>query len=120
MRQPSLLSPRTVIALRWNHGGRNVPSATIQRGGKTTKSAAAVPGTSDGLVSTVKMLGSGWSNVTELTAAKRARSYLYGAPVPCHATTSKGECACAAAKHSPPNFATIIHGAATSSKAATG
>ena len=41
------------IELRWNHGGRNVCSAGIQRGGNTTKSAIAVPGSSDGQVSTV-------------------------------------------------------------------
>ena len=49
----------SLIRLRWNQGGRNVCSATIQRGGKITKSQLAVPGVSDGLVNTVKMLGSG-------------------------------------------------------------
>lgn len=36
----------------------------------------AAPGTGEGQVSTVKMLGSGWSNATELTGLKCARSYL--------------------------------------------
>jgi hypothetical protein len=40
-------------------GGRNVCSATIQRGGKMTKSQFAVPAISDGEVSTVKIDGSG-------------------------------------------------------------
>ena len=34
----------SLITLRWNHGGRNVCSATIQRGGKITKSTLATPG----------------------------------------------------------------------------
>ena len=33
----------SLIELRWNQGGLKVPSATIHRGGKTTKSAMAVP-----------------------------------------------------------------------------
>ena len=37
----------------------DVPSATIQRGGKITKSQFAVPGVSLGEVSTVKIDGSG-------------------------------------------------------------
>ena len=41
------------IELRWNQGGRKVCSAGIHRGGKTTKSAIAVPGSSDGTVNTV-------------------------------------------------------------------
>ncbi|MNG36248.1 hypothetical protein D3C84_1232170 [compost metagenome] len=49
------------IRLRWNHGGRKVLSATIQRGGKITKSTLAWPWVSLGEVSTVKMDGSGWS-----------------------------------------------------------
>ena len=68
----------SLITLRWNHGGRNVCSATIQRGGKITKSTLAVPGVSEGEVSTVKIDGSGWSKLTVLIALKRARSYLYG------------------------------------------
>ena len=47
------------ITLRWNQGGRNVFSATIQRGGKMTKSMLARPGVSVGEVSTVKIDGSG-------------------------------------------------------------
>ena len=34
----------SLITLRWNQGGRKVCSATIQRGGKITKSQLAVPG----------------------------------------------------------------------------
>ena len=82
--KPSALAsytPRTrpissLITLRWNQGGRKVCSATIQRGGKMTKSQFAVPGWLDGEVSTVKIDGSGWSKLTVLTAMKRARSYL--------------------------------------------
>jgi len=69
----------SLMTLRWKYGGRKVCSATIQRGGKMTKSAFAVPAISDGDVSTVKIDGSGWSNETVLTALKRRRSYLYGA-----------------------------------------
>src|SRR5882672_12760252 len=82
---PSFASytPRTspmnsLITLRWKYGGRQVFSATIQRGGKITKSTLATPGVSDGEVSTVKIDGSGWSKVTVFIALKRARSYLYG------------------------------------------
>ena len=64
----------SLITLRWNQGGRNVPSATIQRGGKITKSALAVPGVSLGEVSTVKIDGSGWSKLTVLIVLKRLRS----------------------------------------------
>jgi len=53
-----------------------VSSATLQRGGKITKSTFAVPGVSEGEVSTVKIDGSGWSKVTVFMALKRARSYL--------------------------------------------
>ena len=53
------ISPMTsLIVLRWNHGGRNVCSATIQRGGKITKSTLATPGVCEGEVSTVKIDGS--------------------------------------------------------------
>ena len=55
----------SLIRLRWNQGGRKVSSATSQRGGKMTKSQLAVPGVSLGEVSTVKMLGSGWSKLIE-------------------------------------------------------
>jgi hypothetical protein len=51
-----------------------VSSATIQRGGKITKSALARPGTSLGEVSTVKIDGSGWSKLTVLIVLNRARS----------------------------------------------
>ena len=54
-------------------------SATIQRGGKITKSQLAVPGVSVGEVSTVKIEGSGWSKLTVSIVLNRARSYLYGA-----------------------------------------
>ena len=50
---PDTSPMNSLIALRWNQGGRNVSSATIQRGGKITKSTLAVPGKSDGEVSTV-------------------------------------------------------------------
>src|SRR6184192_2827218 len=49
----------SLIMLRWYQGGRNVSSATSQRGGKITKSQFAVPGVSEGEVSTVKIDGSG-------------------------------------------------------------
>ena len=48
----------SLIVLRWNHGGRNVSSATCQRGGKMTKSTLATPGCPEGEVSTVKIDGS--------------------------------------------------------------
>ncbi|MOA13894.1 hypothetical protein D3C78_1339620 [compost metagenome] len=64
------------IRLRWNHGGRKVFSATIQRGGKITKSRLAMPGTLVGEVSTVKIDGSGWSKLTVPIVLKRRRSYL--------------------------------------------
>src|SRR5690242_8712533 len=88
--------PRTrpmnsLITLRWNQGGRKLCSATIQRGGKTTKSTLAVPGVSEGEVSTVKIDGSAWSNVTVFIALNRPRSYFQGARFPCQATTSSGE-----------------------------
>ena len=49
----------SLMTLRWNHGGRNVSSATSQRGGKITKSQLATPGVSVWEVSTVKIDGSG-------------------------------------------------------------
>ena len=64
------------MTFRWNHGGRKVCSATSQRGGKITKSQLAVPATSEGAVSTVKIDGSGWSKLTEPKVLNRARSYL--------------------------------------------
>ena len=51
-----------------------VCSATIQRGGKMTKSAFARPGALLGLVSTVKIDGSGWSKLTLPMTLKRSRS----------------------------------------------
>src|SRR4249920_1896311 len=47
----------SLITLRWNHGGRKVSSATIQRGGKITKSQFATPACDEGDVSTVKIDG---------------------------------------------------------------
>ena len=69
----------SLMTLRWKYGGRKVYSATIQRGGKMTKSAFAVPAISDGDVSTVKIDGSGWSKLIVPIVLNRARSYLYGA-----------------------------------------
>src|SRR5512141_1697475 len=96
----------SLITFRWNQGGRNVCSATSHRCGKTTKSTLARPAISDGDVSTVKIDGSGWSKLTEFSALKRARSYLYGAQVPCHATTSSGEWSMGARQRRPMNLAT--------------
>ena len=68
------------ITLRWNQGGRNVSSATIQRGGKIDEiDVGACPACRSGEVSTVKIDGSGWSKLTVPIVLKRARSYLYGA-----------------------------------------
>ena len=64
------------ITLRWNQGGRKVSSPTSQRGGKITKSMLAVPGMSDGAVSTLKIDGSGWSKLMVPITMKRVRSYL--------------------------------------------
>src|SRR4051794_28995540 len=69
----------SLMTFMWYQGGRNVFSATSQRSGKQTKSQFAVPGVSDGAVSTVKMLGSAWSYSTGPTGEYRRRSYLYGA-----------------------------------------
>src|SRR6266581_13925 len=68
----------SLMTLRWNHGGRNVSSATSQRGGKIGRAQFATPGCPEGEVSTVKIEGSGWSKLTVLITMKRARSYLYG------------------------------------------
>src|SRR6195952_1758037 len=97
----------SLITLRWNQGGRNVCSATIQRGGKITKSQLAVPGVSLADVSTVKIDGSGWSKLTDPRAMKRAVSYLYGTRLPCQATTSNGEHGAVAVHSAPPNFLTM-------------
>ncbi|CFO80005.1 Uncharacterised protein [Bordetella pertussis] len=51
----------SLAILRWNQGGRNVFSIARMRGGKMAKSMFAVPGVSEGDVSTVKIDGSGWS-----------------------------------------------------------
>src|SRR5260370_10869765 len=96
----------SLITLRWKNGGRKVCSATIQRGGKITKSQLAVPAVSVGEVSTVKIDGSGWSKLTVPIVLKRARSYLYGRELPCQATTSNGEWSSAVAHRCPANFAT--------------
>src|SRR5438105_13586965 len=66
----------SLITLRWYQGGRNVSSATSQRDGKITKSQFAVPGVSEGDVSTVKIDGSGWSKLMEPIAMKFAVSYF--------------------------------------------
>ena len=54
----------SLMTFMWYQGGRKVFSATSQRSEKITKSMLAVPGVSDGEVSTVKMEGSAWSNRT--------------------------------------------------------
>src|SRR5256885_16207187 len=56
---PVIRPINSFIKLRWNHGGRNVCSATNQRDVKTARSTLAVPGISDGEVRTVKIDGSG-------------------------------------------------------------
>src|SRR6267378_3649261 len=94
----------SLITLRWKKGGRKVCSATIQRGGKITKSQFAVPGVSLGEVSTVKIDGSGWSKLIEPIAMKFAVSYFTGARLPCQATTLNGDCAIGARQKWPPNF----------------
>src|SRR6218665_3253750 len=110
----------SLMRLRWYQGGRNVSSATIQRGGKITKSQIAVPGVSLGEVSTVKIDGSGWSKLMEQIVMKCAVSYLNGTRLPCQATTLKGV-ETASARHSdPPNFFTISYGPPSGSCAATG
>src|SRR5689334_14806874 len=96
----------SLITLRWNQGGRNVCSATIQRGGKITKSQLAVPGVSEGEVRTVKIDGSGWSKLIEPMVMKCAVSYFTGARLPCQATTLKGECEVGADQKRPPDFFT--------------
>src|SRR3954471_14849841 len=110
----------SLITLRWNQGGRNVCSATIQRGGKMTKSQLATPACPDGDVSAVKIDGSAWSKLTVLIAMNRARSYLYGARLPCHATTSSGEWLNSLDHRLPRNLLTTSHLPERSSKAATG
>ncbi|MNT62064.1 hypothetical protein D3C72_1997540 [compost metagenome] len=58
---PWIRPMNSLAMLRWNQGGRNVFSMARMRGGKIAKSMLAVPGVSDGAVSTVKIDGSGWS-----------------------------------------------------------
>lgn len=70
---PWIMPMNSLITLRWNHGGRNVCSATIQRGGKMAKSASASPGVSDVHDSTVKIEGSGWSKDTVPCAVRLRR-----------------------------------------------
>src|SRR5213595_3737753 len=94
----------SLITLRWYQGGRNVSSATSQRGGKMTKSQLEVPGVSLGDVSTVKIDGSGWSKLIDPIVMKRAVSYFSGARLPCHATTLNGECFIAPRHRRPANF----------------
>src|SRR3954469_25693029 len=96
----------SLITLRWDQGGRNVSSATSQRGGNMTKSQLAVPGVSDGDVSTVKIDGSGWSKLIEPMVMKCAVSYFTGDKLPCQATTLKGECRVGADQKRPPAFLT--------------
>src|SRR6476659_5774313 len=111
----------SLITLRWYQGGRKVSSITSQRGGKMTKSQLAVPGVSDGEVSTVKIDGSGWSKLIEPIVMKHFVSYFSGARLPCQATTSNGVLADRARQRRPPYLRTISTppcGAA--SKAATG
>src|SRR5256714_14115275 len=108
----------SLITLRWYQGGRNVSSATSQRGGKMTKSQLAVPGVSDGDVSTVKIDGSGWSKLIEPIVMKCAVSYFSGARLPCHATTLNGDASAGATHSAPPAFFTMRCGRTASSKRA--
>ncbi|MNY38504.1 hypothetical protein D3C86_1731370 [compost metagenome] len=71
---PKISPMNSLMTLRWNQGGRKVSSATIQRGGKMTKSQLAVPGVSLGEVRTVKIDGSGWSKLTVPMVLNRAVS----------------------------------------------
>src|SRR5687768_13683661 len=105
----------SLIRLRWYQGGRKVSSCTSQRGGKITKSQLAVPGVSDGEVSTVKIDGSGWSKLIEPMVMKFAVSYFSGARLPCHATTLNGDCRSCVRQSCPPYFFTSSHGPAVSS-----
>src|SRR5689334_23820432 len=100
----------SLITLRWKNGGRKVCSATIQRGGKMTKSQLAVPWVSDGEVRTVKIDGSGWSKLTVLIVLKRARSYFTGVRLPCQATTSSGLWSSVVVHRPPWNFCTTSVG----------
>ncbi|GJD54109.1 hypothetical protein OPKNFCMD_6891 [Methylobacterium crusticola] len=66
----------SLITFMWYQGGRKVFSATSQRSEKITKSMLAVPGVSEGAVSTVKIDGSAWSNRIGPTGENLRRSYL--------------------------------------------
>src|SRR3954454_20397043 len=110
----------SLITLRWNQGGLNVSSATIHLGGKITKSALALPGTSLGEVRTVKIDGSGWSKLTVPIALKRARSYFQGARLPCQATTSSGLWSSVVVHRLPRYFWTSSKLPSSSSNAAAG
>ena len=59
-------------------------------------------------------------SVTVLIVLNRARSYLYGMYVPCHATMSSGEWSISASHSPPKNFATTRKSPSRSSNAATG
>src|SRR5687768_14988333 len=108
----------SLIRLRWYQGGRKVSSCTSQRGGKITKSQFAVPGVSDGEVSTVKIDGSGWSKLIEPSTMKFAVSYFSGARLPCQATTLNGVWVCVVRHNAPPTFLTISYSHGPSSYAA--
>src|SRR6188768_3476598 len=97
----------SLMRLRWYQGGRKVSSATSQRGGKITKSQLAVPGVSDGDVSTVKIDGSGWSKLMDPIVMKFAVSYFMGTRLPCHATTLNGDASAGAVHSAPPYFLTM-------------
>src|SRR3954452_25476302 len=109
----------SLIALRWNQGGRNVSSATVQRGGKMTKSALARPGVSDGLVRIVKVEGSGWAKLTVPIALNRTRSYFHGARLPCQAPPPRGLWSSLVVHSDPRYFWTSSTSPSESSKAAT-
>ena len=73
-----------------------------------------------GEVSTVKIDGSGWSKLTVPMVLKRARSYLYGARLPCQATTSSGEWSSSSPTAGRGTSAPARTARSTSSNAATG
>ena len=111
----------SLIRLRWYQGGRKVSSATIQRGGKITKSQFAVPGVSLGEVSTVKIDGSGWSKLIEPMVMKWRVSYLQRRQVAVPGDHVEGRVRCVARHSAPPNLLDhLVRAPASSSKAATG
>ncbi len=78
--------PARVLINRWAKWGfvaaacqhwRCMPHGEAQAGDTRRDSADVAPGCADGTVSTVKMLGSGWSKATALTGLNLARSYLH-------------------------------------------